>query len=85
MICMVGGTFNMADQKITEMNFLLPLKSLTFETTGGAEFVLKEGMPINTFYGYETNGIYSANSSVTGPKGELMQAGDVVYVDKVWK
>ncbi len=81
-VCMIGGTFNMADQKISKLNYINePDKPFTISRDGGVEYILKEDLPINTFYGYETNGLYSANSSVIGPNGLLMQAGDIKYTD----
>ncbi len=50
----------------------------------GAELITKVGEPMFSFYGYETNGVFSSSEAgqVVGPNGYLNEAGDVKFVDK---
>ncbi len=50
----------------------------------GAELITKVGSPMFSFYGLETNGVFSASEvgQVTGPNGMPNAAGDIKYVDR---
>ncbi len=52
----------------------------------GGEFVTKEGLPINSFYGYEFDGVFSTyeeaeNANLKNSRGIEFGAGDAIYKD----
>jgi hypothetical protein len=49
-----------------------------------ATLVTEVGKPLYSFYGYETDGVYTSSeeaNSIMGPKGTMMQVGDVKFKD----
>jgi len=79
-----GGSVSKQSTKIKSLNFLNPATNNIVTTIPGAQFITSEGNPVNAYYGYKTDGIISGAEAgiVTGPKGVLMQAGDVKFVDR---
>jgi TonB-linked SusC/RagA family outer membrane protein len=52
-----------------------------------ATLVTEVGEPLYSFYGYETDGVYTSSeeaNSIIGPKGIRMQVGDVKFKDQNW-
>ncbi|UCH15318.1 MAG: hypothetical protein JSV22_04960, partial [Bacteroidales bacterium] len=52
-----------------------------------ATLITEVGETMYAFYGYETDGVYASSeeaNSIIGPKGAIMQAGDVKFKDKNW-
>jgi TonB-linked SusC/RagA family outer membrane protein len=52
-----------------------------------ATLITEVGEPMYAFYGYETDGVYTSSeeaNSIIGPKGAIMQVGDVKFKDKNW-
>jgi len=50
-----------------------------------ATLVTEVGGPLYAFYGYETDGVYISGeeaNAIVGPKGTIMQAGDVKFKDQ---
>lgn len=50
-----------------------------------ATLISEVGGPLYAFYGYETDGVYTSGeeaNAIMGPKGTIMQAGDVRYKDQ---
>ena len=52
----------------------------------GQYHILKEGLPIGTFYGYKFNGVYSrdednVNAVTNGAQGAVFQGGDPIWED----
>ncbi len=79
----VGGSASKQMTKIKSLTFLNPASENIITTITGAQFITSEGNPVNAYFGYKTDGIISdaEAGSVTGPKGVLMQAGDIKFVD----
>jgi TonB-linked SusC/RagA family outer membrane protein len=79
----LGGSVSKEQTEITSLTFLNPNARNIITSIQGAQFITSAGNPVNAYYGYKTNGIISAAEAgvITGPKGELMQAGDIKYVD----
>ncbi|MFO7668524.1 MAG: SusC/RagA family TonB-linked outer membrane protein [Bacteroidales bacterium] len=79
----IGGTVSKITTEVTSLEFLNPAEEQIVTSIPGAQFVTSEGNAVNAYYGYQTNGIISASEAgtITGPKGTLMEAGDVKYMD----
>ncbi len=79
----IGGTVSKIMTEVTSLEFLNPAEEQIVTSIPGAQFVTSVGNAVNAYYGYQTNGIISASEAgtVTGPKGNLMEAGDVKYMD----
>jgi hypothetical protein len=80
----LGGSVSKAAGEISELNFLDPTQTSIITSVHGAEMITSVGNPLNAFYGYQTNGIFSSASdaaALTGPKGLPMEAGDLKFVD----
>ncbi|MCK4746007.1 MAG: hypothetical protein KAT15_03190, partial [Bacteroidales bacterium] len=79
----VGGSVSKIATTIKSLTFLNPDTEHIITNIPGAQFITSVGNPVNAYYGYETNGIISDAEAgiVTGPKGVLMEAGDIKYVD----
>ncbi|HKM93528.1 MAG TPA: SusC/RagA family TonB-linked outer membrane protein [Prolixibacteraceae bacterium] len=78
----IGGTVTGQTSVVNKLNFLKQDVTSIITSIPHAEYITSEGNPINAFYGYQTNGIYSNNdeaSKVIGPKGKPMQAGDIRF------
>ncbi|MCF8359807.1 MAG: SusC/RagA family TonB-linked outer membrane protein [Prolixibacteraceae bacterium] len=78
---------NMATQVsgVSALSFLNDdIDKLVTPVEGGAEYITSVGNPLNAFYGYKTEGIFQSDgeaSKITGPKGVVMQAGDIKFWD----
>ena len=81
---LLDATVTYQKSQINEFNFInADEKFITHEVPGG-EYVAMEGNPINSFYGYVTDGIYNTNeeaNGLIGPNGLAMGAGDVKFMD----
>lgn len=80
----LDAAFTYQSSKIKKLDFLNPdTKFLTREVIG-AEYIATIDNPVNAFYGYKTNGVYSSDAEangIIGPNGWEMGAGDVRFVD----
>lgn len=77
----IGGSITQQITKINSLTFLNPDQTNIVTAIEGGEYVTSVGNAVNAFYGYKTDGIFSADSDITGPKGEKMKAGDIRFVD----
>jgi hypothetical protein len=79
----IGGTLSKIMTEVTSLEFLNDAEEQIVTSIPGAQFVTSVGNAVNAYYGYQTNGIITASEAgtVTGPKGNLMEAGDVKYMD----
>lgn len=79
----IGGTVSQVVNEVTGLDFLNPNVDKVLTSVRGVQYVTKEGSTLNAYYGYETDGIISASEAgtVTGPRGNLMEAGDMKYKD----
>jgi len=79
----IGGTVSKIATEVTSLEFLNPESENILNTVRGVRYVTSVGNSINAYYGYETNGIISESEAgtITGPRGNLMQAGDMKYMD----
>ena len=78
----LGGSITQQLTKINALNFLNPDQSNIITAIEGGEYITSAGNAVNAFYGYQTAGIYNSDSDVTGPKGQIMKAGDIIFVDR---
>lgn len=78
----LNGVFNSINQEVTQLDWLKDGQDNLIIQVGQVEYINEEGLALNSFYGYETNGIYQENTSVTGPNGITMQNGDIRFVDR---
>lgn len=76
-----------ATEAVTEMkalNFIDPEADKIVTDFYGGQMVTSVGNSRNSFYGYQTQGIFDTDAeaaAVTGPNGIPMQAGDIMYYD----
>ncbi len=79
----LGGSVSKEVTKIKSLTFLNPLTESIITSISGAQFITSTGNAINAYYGYKTDGILTSAEAgtITGPKGTLMQAGDIRFVD----
>lgn len=75
-------TFNLA----TNQNEVTDLAGLPFILQGGARFVdqltiLREGDPINAYYGYKIKGIFHSEEEVKGSAQPFSKPGEVWFAD----
>ena len=83
----VGFNVSLLSSKISRLDFIYNPGNTDYFITGieGAELISKVGEPVYSFYGFETDGVYTSDAeanAVTGPNGLSMKAGDVKYVDQ---
>jgi len=81
----IGGTATAQKSSINELNFIEEGTKNLVTPIKGAEYVTAIDNPINSFYGYQTNGIYGSNedaNKIIGPNGLPMQAGDIIFKDQ---
>jgi hypothetical protein len=81
-ILTLGASGSMYKSEIQKLDFLSDTKTQIVYDINEMQYVTAEGNAVNMFYGYETDGIYTAATSVIGPRGFTMQEGDVRYVDQ---
>ena len=79
----IGGSINKQLTKVTSLTFINPNTTNIITTIEGAQFITSVGNAVNAYYGYKTNGLLSGAEAgkIIGPKGLLMQEGDVKFVD----
>ena len=79
----LGASVSKQLTTVNSLTFLDPNQTNIITSIDGAQFITSVGNAMNAYYGYQTNGILSSAEAgqITGPKGALMQAGDVKYVD----
>lgn len=82
-VWIIGGTVSQIMTEVTGLEFLNSEESQVITNIQGVQYVTAVGSSLNAYYGYETNGIISEAEAgtVTGPRGNLMQAGDMKYRD----
>ncbi|MDX2414289.1 MAG: SusC/RagA family TonB-linked outer membrane protein, partial [Bacteroidales bacterium] len=80
----MNATAAIQSNNLVELNFLSDgVDQVVTEFVGGA-MVTRVGEAPNVFYGYNTDGIYQTAAeanNVIGPNGQMMQAGDVRFVE----
>lgn len=78
-----GAAVSQVKNEVKSLDLINPDAENIVITIPGAEFVTMEGSPINSFYGYQTDGIISAAEAgtITGPNGLLMEEGDIKFHD----
>ncbi len=79
----LGGSVSKELIRVKSLTFVNPETKDIITSVEGAQFITSEGNPINAYYGFKTDGLISAADAgkITGPKGTLMQAGDMKFVD----
>jgi TonB-linked SusC/RagA family outer membrane protein len=82
-----GFNISTRSSRISKLDFIYNPENIDYFLTGieGAEIITQVGEPVYSFYGFETDGVYSSETeanAVTGPKGLSMKAGDVKFVDQ---
>jgi TonB-linked SusC/RagA family outer membrane protein len=83
LIWTLGGSIGKAMTTVNELNFINPNTSNIITTVDAAQFITSVGNPVNAYWGYKTNGLLSADEAgkIMGPKGNMMQEGDIRFVD----
>ncbi|MFA9391113.1 MAG: SusC/RagA family TonB-linked outer membrane protein [Prolixibacteraceae bacterium] len=80
----LGGMLTYIDNKVTSLDFIQDGENKIINNVEGASLVTKEGAPLYSYYGFETDGLFSNNDEAAqyiGPNGHKGKAGDVRYVD----
>jgi TonB-linked SusC/RagA family outer membrane protein len=79
----LGGSVSQSKTEITSLSFLNPETEYIINTIPGAQMITSLGNPVNSFYGYQTDGLLTASEAGTiiGPRGVPMQEGDIKFVD----
>lgn len=79
----LGGSVSKEATKVKSLEFINPDTKNIITTIDAAQFITSVDNPINAYYGYKTNGLLSASEAgkITGPRGNLMNEGDVKFVD----
>ncbi len=79
----LGGSIGKAMTKVNELKFINPQATNIVTTTGVVQYVTSVDNPVNAFWGYKTDGLLSAEEAgkIMGPKGYMMQEGDIKFVD----
>ncbi len=82
-----GLNISVRSSKISRLDFIYNPGNRDYFLTGieGAELISQVGEPVYSFYGFETDGVFTSESeanAVTGPKGLSMKAGDVRFIDQ---
>lgn len=80
---LLGGAVNKQATEVKELTFLNPGTKNIVTPVNNAQFVTMAGKPINSYYGYRVEGLISSADAgkYTGPKGVLMQEGDIRFKD----
>ena len=81
----IGGSVSSNVSSVTDLTFIDDDQEFIVTPIEGAEIITKKGYAVNSYYGYETNGIFQSNDEANqfiGPKGLTMKAGDIKFVDK---
>ena len=79
----IGATLSQIVNEVTALEFLNPEVDQIYTSIRGVGYITSVGNTLNSYYGYKTDGIISEAEAGTiiGPRGNLMQAGDMKYVD----
>jgi TonB-linked SusC/RagA family outer membrane protein len=80
----LGATLTNQQSVVNELTFIKADKNSIITEVVGASYITKEGSPVNAFWGYKTNGIFTDNNEAAqfiGPKGVAMKAGDIRFDD----
>lgn len=79
----LGASVTKQTTEIKSLKFINPNTSNIITDIEGGQFITSVGNAVNSYYGYKTNGIISSSEAgtITGPKGVLMQEGDMKFVD----
>ena len=83
-VLVLDATVTHQTSKVKKFDFLNPDTRFLTKEVYGAEYIASEGNPVNAFYGYRTDGIYTSDAEangIIGPNGRVMGAGDVVYLE----
>jgi hypothetical protein len=82
-VWVLGGTVSKELTEIKDLTFLNPNTEDIVTSIQGAQYLTSVGNPVNAYYGYKTDGIISSAEAgtITGPKGVLLQSGDIKFVD----
>jgi TonB-linked SusC/RagA family outer membrane protein len=83
----VGFNISGRSSKISRLDFIYNPKNLDYFLTSieGAELISQVGEPVYSFYGFETDGVFTSETeanAITGPNGLSMKAGDVKFIDQ---
>ena len=81
----LGGAISKEMTEVKSLTFINPNTSNIITTIDAAQFITSVGNAVNAYYGYKTNGLLTsadAANGITGPNGNLMQEGDIKFVDK---
>lgn len=81
---LIDATVTYQKSEISELNFINADEKFLLREVPGAQLVAMEGNPINSFFGYITEGVYNTNeeaNGLIGPNGRVMEAGDVKFTD----
>jgi TonB-linked SusC/RagA family outer membrane protein len=73
--------------RISGLDFIYNPGNIDYFLTSieGAELISQVGEPVYSFYGFETDGVFTSEAeanAVTGPNGLSMKAGDVKFIDQ---
>jgi len=83
----VGFNVSGRSSRISRLDFIYNPGNIDYFLTSieGAELISQVGEPVYSFYGFETDGVFTSEteaSAVTGPNGLSMKAGDVKFIDQ---
>ncbi|MDA3891818.1 MAG: SusC/RagA family TonB-linked outer membrane protein [Salinivirgaceae bacterium] len=81
-VLVMDASVTYQSSKIKKLDFINPETDAIITDVPGAQYIASVDNPINAFYGYKTDGVYTSNdNNITGPSGRPMEAGDVKFVD----
>jgi hypothetical protein len=86
LIWTINATAAMQTSELKALNFLSDGVDEVVTNFVGGSMITRVGEAPNVFYGYKTDGIYQSDAEANGmigPNGQVMQAGDVKFVEKV--
>jgi TonB-linked SusC/RagA family outer membrane protein len=83
----LGFNVSFRSSRISRLDFIYNPLNIDYFLTSieGAELISQVGEPVYSFYGFETDGVFTSETeanAVTGPNGLSMRAGDVKFVDQ---
>ena len=79
----LDATITYQNSKIKSLELINSDTEFLLRDAPSAQYIISVDNPVNAFYGYKTNGIYSSapSSKIIGPNGRPMDAGDVIFED----
>ncbi|MDA3891750.1 MAG: SusC/RagA family TonB-linked outer membrane protein [Salinivirgaceae bacterium] len=83
-VLVVDASVTYQASKVKKLDFINPETESIITEVPGAEYIASIDNPLNAFYGFKTNGIYSTDAAaggMIGPAGKPMGGGDVSFVD----